>query len=255
MPQYPAVSVFDVDNTLIVGSLWQHIVKQVLLEAPSRVPRYMVERGITAVSDMISQRRNTVPSQSKMALRLVSRIDPESRNYIIDYVVDNLVREALRPGAIDTLIQRRKAGDRIFFVSDCFDFCLAKFAARLGGADIIATRTFENSDGSLTLHAGDKPCVGLEKLARLKTHFDGERRPPFIRAFGHYQADYALLCWADSGTAVNPDPKVIGQAQAMGLSVVDWNVGINDAPVHRPAVPGAVQQPAQKETGQKSSNQ
>ncbi|MEO0410717.1 MAG: HAD-IB family phosphatase [Pseudomonadota bacterium] len=255
MPQYPAVSVFDVDNTLIVGSLWQHTVKQVLLEAPSRVPRYMVERGITAISQMVWRRNDNVPEQPKTALRLVSRVDPESRNYIIDYVVDSLVREALRPGAVDTLIQRRKAGDRIFFVSDCFDFCLAKFAARLGGADIIATRTFENSDGSLALNSGEKPCVGLEKLARLKDHFDGERRPPFIRAYGHDQADYALLSWADAGTAVNPDAKSIGQAQAMGLSVVDWSVGINDASVHRPAVPGAPKRSTPQETGQKSSNQ
>lgn len=255
MAQYPAVSVFEVDDTLIVGSLWQHVVRQMLLEAPTRVPRYALERGWAGLGKAFSRGADVPMARAKTSLRLASRIDAESRAYIIEYVVDRLVREALRPGAIDTLIQRRKAGDRIFFVSDCFDFCLAKFASRLGGADILSTRTFENSDGQLVLSPGDALCAGPEKLERLRQHFDGERKPPFVRAYGHAVADFPFLSWADAGTAVNPDDKAIGEAQAMGLSVVDWNVGINDAPLHRPVVPGAKTEDVRLKSGQKSSNQ
>ncbi|MEM7569817.1 MAG: HAD-IB family phosphatase [Pseudomonadota bacterium] len=241
MAHYPAVSVFEIDDTLIEGSLWRHVLRQVFLEVPTRAPRYMMERAFAGAADYLLRRPTDDLAYAQSALRLMSRISPDVRSHIIDYVVDGLVRENLRPGAIDTLIQRRKAGDRIFFVSDCFDFILAKLASRLGGADIIATRTFENTDGTLILSAGEIRCRGQQKLARLREHFDGERRPPFVRAYGHSSDDFILLSWADAGVAVNPEAKAVSEAQAMGLSVVDWSVGIKDAPLHRPVVPGTSQ--------------
>ncbi|MEM1021307.1 MAG: haloacid dehalogenase-like hydrolase [Pseudomonadota bacterium] len=254
MAHYPAVSVFNIDNALVLGNLWDHVVRQVLIESPIKSPGYMFGRMLGSVRQSLSGQDCSIPTNMRAGLKLLSRLDAEARSYLIDYVIDRVVRDGLRPGAVDTLVQRRKAGDRIVLMSSCFDICVARFAGRLGGADIISTRTFETDAGKLTLDEDAQLCEGAEKFRRLKNLFDGDRRPPFIRAFAVDAEDYTLLSWADAGYAVNPTPKDQERAASLGLTVVDWTFGIKDAPLHTPKLPGVSSSPDAQERQRNSAN-
>lgn len=168
---------------------------------------------------------------------IVSKLGANETAHVTDLFLDIALNQYLRPGAIDHLIQRRKAGDRIIFATAAFDFYVGGIAARLGGAEVVCTRTLAGPDGRILPALDGALCLGAEKLSRVKALFSGSRRPPFVRAFATKETDFPLLAWADAGTAVNPNPTLADEAQALGLAVVDWSFGATDAPVRAPRMP------------------
>jgi len=236
MPGRPAVSIFDVDGAILRSESWPLFLKA----AVRCYRRFFIAYLLISLTRPIT-RAATLRRKHKhihLGLRwIISRLSAEELSVVTDRFLDDILRTHLRPGAIDHLIQRRKAGDRIIFASSGFDFYIGPIAARLGGADVVATQTLTSMEGRILPKLDGLLCVGSEKLRRIKALFADSRRPPFIRAYSTDEADFALLAWADAGTAVNPHPDLADEAQALGLAVVDWSFGANDAPVRAPRMP------------------
>ncbi|MEM6682914.1 MAG: HAD-IB family phosphatase [Pseudomonadota bacterium] len=236
MPGRPAVAIFDVDGTILRSESWPLFLKSVI----HTYRRFVFAHAWLWVVQRFSRSKGMRAKRKQIDLSMrwiVSRLSADELANVTDRFLDDVLRTQLRPGAIDHLIQRRKAGDRIIFACSGFDFYVGPIAARLGGADVVATQTLNSVDGRILPRLDGLICTGGEKLRRVKALFADSRRPPFIRAYSTDEADFALLAWADAGTAVNPQANLADEAQALGLSVVDWSFGANDAPVRAPRMP------------------
>lgn len=236
MPSRPAVAIFDVDGAILRGESLPIFVSVAKRQNPKIAALYTAQTSASLLGRIVRLGKGSTGIDN--ALRwLIARLSPEQLAAAIDAFLDDVLDTQLRPGAIDHLIQRRKAGDRIIFATQAYDFYVGPLAARLGGAEVVATRTLTTPSGRILPKLDGKPCRGAEKLARVKALFSGSRRPPFIRAFASSEQDFGLLAWADAGTAVNPRPALADEAEALGLAVVDWSFGAKDAPVRAPQMP------------------
>lgn len=236
MPSRPAVAIFDVDSALLRGDSFAMFLSVAQRSFPGLVPGYMAARLCRVMASVL--RIENKGNLYDLGLRwIVSRLSADQLAHVTDTFLDEVLQSQLRPGAIDHLIQRRKAGDRVILATSGFDFYVGPMAARLGGADVIASRTLASASGQVLAKLDGPLCTGAEKLARVKALFAGGRRPPFVRAYASNEDDFPLLAWADAGTAVNPKPALADEAQALGLAVVDWSFGAKDAPVREPRMP------------------
>lgn len=236
MPSRPAVAIFDVDGALLRDNSFAVFLKVAQRCFPRLITGYAAALLCSSVSGVL--RIENKATSHDLALRwIVSRLSAAELAHATDVFLDDVLQAQLRPGAIDHLIQRRKAGDRIVFATSAFDFYVSPLAARLGGAEVVATRTLLSPKGQILPKLDGQVCRAAEKLARVKALFAGTRRPPFVRAYASHEADFPLLAWADAGTAVNPNPALADEAEALGLAVVDWSYGAKDAPVREPRMP------------------
>lgn len=236
MQARPAVTIFDVDGTLLRTDSWSLFLKVALRTYPRLIPGYYGARLWAQLQRVFGLGR---PGNVR-AIGLtwvVAKLSADELAAVTDLFLDTALNQYLRPGAIDHLIQRRKAGDRIIFATAAFDFYVGGMAARLGGAEVVCSKTLVAANGRILPSLDGELCRGEDKLSRVKDLFSGGRRPPFVRAFGTRETDFPLLAWADAGTAVNPDPALADEAQALGLAVVDWSFGATDAPVRAPRMP------------------
>lgn len=236
MSSRPAVAIFDVDGALLRDDSFAVFLKVAQRCFPRLIAGYAAAQLCSSLSVVL--RIENKATAYDLALRwIISRLTAEELAHATDMFLDEVMQSQLRPGAIDHLIQRRKAGDRILFATSAFDFYVSPMAARLGGAEVVATRTLLSPKGQILPKLDGQVCRGAEKLARVKALFAGTRRPPFVRAYASHEADFPLLAWADAGTAVNPNPALADEAAALGLAVVDWSYGAKDAPLREPRIP------------------
>lgn len=236
MPSRPAVAIFDVDGALLRGDSFAVFLTVALRCYPRLIAGYAAAKLCSASAGVLRIEHRATGYD--LALRwVISRLSADELAHATDIFLDEVLQSQLRPGAIDHLIQRRKAGDRIVFATTAFDFYVGPMAARLGGAEVVATRTLLSPNGQILPKLDGSICRGAEKLARVKALFAGTRRPPFVRAYASHEADFPLLAWADAGTAVNPNPALADEAAALGLAVVDWSYGAKDAPLREPKIP------------------
>jgi len=105
-----------------------------------------------------------------------------------------LVRTGISPHAIERITWHRRAGHEIAIVSASLDVYLDEVADRLGVGHVLCTILEVDDDGRCTGGLRGANCRGAEKVARLKTLFDGEAVE--LWAYGNSTDDEDMLALA-----------------------------------------------------------
>lgn len=135
--------------------------------------------------------------------------------------VDDLLAEAMRPQGLAQLRAYQERGARVILASASFDIYVERIAARLGIAEVLATRVAWNGRDRLVGMSGAN-CRDEEKLRRVKALADMPADGIGVAAYSDSHADLPLLRWAQYGIAVCPSKRLFHQVGGLGLEVVRW---------------------------------
>ncbi len=125
-------------------------------------------------------------------------------------------------GALARLAAERDAGRRIVLATASCAFYVEAIAARLGIADIVATRSRWDGD-ALRARIDGENCYGAGKLRMVAAWLarEGLGDAP-IRFFSDHISDLAVFERADERVATTPSAKLRAVAAARGWEIVDW---------------------------------
>jgi len=217
----PVAAVFDLDKTItrqatyipFLLSVARHKVFKLLYVVP------IVGAGLAYKIGLISRGR-------VKELMLTAILGKASRAEVAAYAeafVAECVGRGLRPGALRAIAEHRARGHNLILATASFDFYVERLGRELGFDAVIATRSAWDESGRLLGRIDGENCYGAEKLRRLEEALPDLRGSYRVVAYSDSHVDLPLLCWADSGVAVNPSRRLRRRARSGGLDVVDWN--------------------------------
>lgn len=125
----------------------------------------------------------------------------------------------LRRGALAQIAADRAAGLEVVVATASFDFYAAAIAARLGIANVVATRSVWDGDVLRPQIAGDN-CYGAAKAAMIAARLPAVT---VVRAYSDHVSDTPLFALAGEAIAVNPSAGLRRLAPVRGWRVVNWN--------------------------------
>ncbi len=124
--------------------------------------------------------------------RTLSELDP-----VIARFIARRLPALLIPRAMQRLRQHQTQQHRIILLSASPEIYLQPWAAKVGIAEVIATR-LESNAGTITGRLNGRNCRGAEKIERLQAHLGALARYS-IHAYGDSPSDRALLERAEFG--------------------------------------------------------
>ena len=125
-------------------------------------------------------------------------------------------------GALARLDAERAAGRRIVLATASYGFYADAIAARLGIADVVATRSVWDGDRLLPRIDGEN-CYDTAKRRMVEAWLaaNGLTGAP-IRFFSDHVSDLPMFELAAEQVATTPSPKLRAVAAARGWEIVDW---------------------------------
>lgn len=135
--------------------------------------------------------------------------------------VGELMQDAMREQGVAQLRQHQRDGDRVVLASASFDIYVERLAARLGIAEVLATRVAWDARDRLVGMDGEN-CRDDEKLRRVKALLGQPDNGDGVTAYSDSHADLPLLSWAENGVAVCPSKRLFHQVAGLGLEVARW---------------------------------
>ena len=146
------------------------------------------------------------------------RLDAWQRRYM-----DEVIRPALRPSALDLVAAHRERGDLCAIVTATNEFVTAPIARAFGIEHLIATGV-ERLDGRITGRPTGIPNYREGKVTRTEQWLGslGHRWDSFERSWFYSDSanDIPLLSRVTDPVATNPDPRLAAHAQESGWQVL-----------------------------------
>lgn len=138
--------------------------------------------------------------------------------------MDEVIRPAIRPAALDLLRQHQSAGDHILIVTATNEFVTRPIAQALGVSDLLATELERGPDGWLTGEVRGEPNMREGKVRRMEQwlaqrHWRWE--DVFSTFYSDSTNDVPLLEKVNQPVATNPDARLRALAQSRGWRILD----------------------------------
>jgi HAD superfamily hydrolase (TIGR01490 family) len=217
----PVAAVFDLDGTITKRATYLPFLLSVARLRPSK----FLHAGPILVA-ALAYKLGLISRGRVKEIMLGAVLGKASRDEVAVYAdtfVAQCLSRGLRPGALRAIAEHRAEGHTLILATASFDFYVERLGEKLGFNSVIATRSAWDNGGRLFGRIDGENCYGAEKLRRLEEAMPGLRANHQIIAYSDSHVDLPLLCWADTGIAVNPSRKLRDRARSRGLTVVDWS--------------------------------
>ncbi len=217
-----ALAFFDLDRTILSvnsGSLWirrelalGRISPRQALQAAAWLARYHL--GLADAEVMVELAISQIAGTQADALVRRTR----------DFY-ELVVRDAVRPGALEALQRHRAAGEACVMLTSSSAYLAELVAPALGIDSVLANRFEVDAAGRHTGRSDGRVCFGAGKLVHAQAEAD--RQGVALRDCAFYTDSFSDLSVLDAvgrPVAVNPDPRLKRIAARRGWPVVDWGV-------------------------------
>jgi HAD superfamily hydrolase (TIGR01490 family) len=138
--------------------------------------------------------------------------------------MDEVIRPALRPQALDLVERHRQAGEQLLIVTATNDFVTAPIAQVFGVAELIAVQLERDAHGQVTGEILGTPSAREGKVQRMNEWL-AQRSLDWADVETTFYADslndLPLLERVTYPVATNPDDKLRSLAQARGWPILD----------------------------------
>jgi len=212
-------AVFDLEGTLTAGETWKALA------------RYFQTHGRKAAYDRFFWRHLPGALLTKAGLlpkrwyqnlwmqnlaRLFAGMDAEELARVADWVVEEELWPRRKEKALARLRELYQGGHRVVIASGAYQPVVEAFARRIGpGVEALGT-PLELRDGRATGRLAGPMNVGKVKAERVLKLLGGA---PDL-AFGDTAADLPLLLLAKEAVAVDPDRRLLAEAETRGFEVL-----------------------------------
>lgn len=147
-------------------------------------------------------------------------LDPEEQRALQDRFMDEVIRPALQPQALELVRQHQAKGDLVAIVTATNEFVTQPIAEAFGVPDLIAVKLVRDAQGRVTGEIDGVPSFREGKITRVDDwlaqrglSFDDFERVSF---YSDSPNDLPLLYRATDPVATNPSPALEAEAQARG---------------------------------------
>ena len=216
------LSIFDFDRTITrKGTYTPWLIFWARREAPWRLALLPVAvlYGLSYFCRLVSRGRLKELNQSLLMGRSVplARVAAVAEAYAAQVCQRNVFA-----GALDRLAIERAEGRRIVLATASFAFYVEAIAARLGIADVIATRSVIEGDRLVARIDGEN-CYEFGKLRMIQAWIvaHGLDGAP-ARFFSDHVSDLPVFDLVDERIATTPSPALRAVAVERGWEVIDW---------------------------------
>lgn len=160
----------------------------------------------------------------RFATEAVVQRGPQAAAAAHQRFMDEIIRPAIRPAAIELVRRHQQAGDVVVITSATNEFVTRPIAQAFGVDELIATELARGPDGWLTGEVAGQPNMREGKVARLAA---------WLAARGWDWSDVEATFYSDSmndlpllekvqhPVATNPDERLRALAQERGWPVLD----------------------------------
>lgn len=160
----------------------------------------------------------------RFATEAVVQRGPQAAAAAHQRFMDEIIRPAIRPAAIELVRRHQQAGDVVVITSATNEFVTRPIAQAFGVDELIATELVRGPDGWLTGEVAGQPNMREGKVARLAA---------WLAARGWDWSDVEATFYSDSmndlpllekvqhPVATNPDERLRALAQERGWPVLD----------------------------------
>ena len=218
------LSIYDLDETITRRPTFARwLIFWAARNAPWRLPLLALQ-GVAMlgfVGGLVGRRRLKMLGIGFVMGAGVRRdhVAREARAFVARELRGNTLAGALAAVAAD-----RAAGRTLVLATASMDFYAEAFAAALGFAGCIATRSGWDEAGLRPDLAGPN-CYAAEKLARIAAWLADAglaRDTVQVRFYSDHISDLPTLEWADEAVTINPAPALARIATARGWRVERW---------------------------------
>ncbi|MBF0152946.1 MAG: HAD-IB family hydrolase [Magnetococcales bacterium] len=225
-PQQDPLAVFDLDKTITACDTYRIFLRHIVVRRPGRWGR--LPWLLWAILLFASGRRGNGWLKGQFLGHLAGGVPRSTVQRWIDATVEELVRNWLKPGALQELALHRDAGRRIILATASLDLYVIPLARRLGIDEVVCTRTDwtardgvpggEIFRGELT----SPNCLGTDKWIALDHHLGAKLADTQAFVYSDHQADLPILSAACHPFAVDPTSTLRRIAQEKGWRIVRW---------------------------------
>ncbi len=219
------IAVFDLDGTITDIDTYIHFLVGLLIRNPVRILRASW-LPIAVFMHKASLRDNSWLKEVFLRSIAGGMSRPMFEQWCQDFVRKILLNH-IRPGAHEVIREHREAGHKLVLMTASFDFYTSHIAQALGFDELIATQAKWSESDTMTGLIDGKNCHGLEKVSRIESYIDNDRRDLVVIAYSDHHSDIPLSKWVDQFIAVNPTGRLRDYASSTGMKVIDWTC---DAP-------------------------
>lgn len=215
------LAIFDLDETLVSG------------DCSSRFCDYLQRAGLVDGNDFIQRERELMDDYRHQRLSMddyiefllaplagltVSQIDA-----LMPAFVERWIRPRIYPQALTTLMQHRRAGDRILIISASAEFIVRAVAEDLGVDDVLAIDLEQTDAQHYSGRISGIPSYREGKVQRLQ-QWISQQGESLVGATFYSDSinDRPLMEQVDHPVATNPDPLLAELAHQRGWKLVDW---------------------------------
>ncbi|ANG62631.1 hypothetical protein A8C75_09140 [Marinobacterium aestuarii] len=215
-----ALALYDLDDTLLNGdcsSLWISYMSDQYITDPA--PWRAQEQAL-----MVDYQRGELDIHRYVEMQLqhhigvpLAALDADLERY-----VEQHIRPRLRPGAIESILEHRAAGDRCVVISASTRFLVEPVARLLGITDVLAIE-IELEGGCITGRTQGTPTYREGKVIRLQQWLEAERES--LQGSWFYSDshnDLPLLEKVDNPVAVSADAQLNAIAAERGWQQRNW---------------------------------
>ena len=226
----PRLTLFDLDHTLLP------------LDSDYEWGEFTIRIGWTDPVDFA--RRNAefyahyqagtldVHDYVRFATEAVVQRGPQAAAAAHQRFMDEIIRPAIRPAAIELVRRHQQAGDVVVITSATNEFVTRPIAQAFGVDELIATELARGPDGWLTGEVAGQPNMREGKVARLAA---------WLAARGWDWSDVEATFYSDSindkpmlslveqANVINPAADLLAFAQKQGWSILNWREAGNSS--------------------------
>lgn len=217
-PSAARLALFDLDHTLLTGDsdhLWgQYLIDQGLVERETH------QRRNDAFYEDYKAGRLDMAAYTAFALEPLVSLGTAALLPLRERFIRNVIEPIVAPSAPALLERHRMAGDTLVIITATNAFITAPIAEMLGVDDLLATEP-EVIDGRYTGRIQGTPCYQDGKRVRLE-QWRAQQAEKYSRLvfYSDSHNDLPLLRHVDEAIAVDPDAKLLAEANKAGWPVI-----------------------------------
>lgn len=217
----PGTAVFDLDGTMTRGDTYLPYLIGFLMKNPWRLPRTLWLPSALALY-YTGVRNNTWLKTAFLKSVLADLCRADIDNWTGVYV-KRLLRDAMRPRALERLDQHRGRGDRLVLATASLDIYVEQLADHLGFDDVVCTRIAWSPEGRLTGDLDGGNCYGETKLSRVRDLLSKAASGSPMTFYSDHHSDLPLLRFATRAVVINPSRRLRDAADGLGFEIQDWD--------------------------------
>ncbi|WP_421869090.1 HAD family hydrolase [Motiliproteus sp.] len=215
------LAIFDLDETLVSG------------DCSSRFCEYLQRTGLVEGNDFIQRERELMDDYHHQRLSMADYIEfllaplaglsVTQVDALMPAFVERWIRPRIYPQALSTLMEHRRAGDRILIISASAEFIVRAVAQDLGVDDVLAIDLEQTDQQRYDGRIRGIPSYREGKVQRLQQWISQQGESLAGATFYSDSInDRPLMELVDHPVATNPDPLLAELACQRGWAVLDW---------------------------------